>query len=241
MSRQSDINQKMRMILVDWIVEIHLKYKLQAQTLWLTVNILDRYLEKEQVLRAKLQLVGVCALLIASKHEEIYPPQVKDCVYVTDYAYSKNEVLSMETTILNTLDFAISIPTGYHFFCRYLNCIKASDLTRHMASYFAERNLQESDMLCLLPHKFAAAAIYAALKQQNGTILDLENATIWTTALQEESGFTANDLESCAKVIIRHVQEDPQTASKRKLIATKQKYSKDNYSGVAQLELSNFA
>ena len=240
MSRQSDINQKMRMILVDWIVEIHLKYKLQAQTLWLTVNILDRYLEKEQVLRAKLQLVGVCALLIASKHEEIYPPQVKDCVYVTDYAYSKNEVLSMETTILNTLDFAISIPTGYHFFCRYLNCIKASDLTRHMASYFAERNLQESDMLCLLPHKFAAAAIYAALKQQNGTISDLENATIWTTALQEESGFTANDLESCAKVIIRHVQEDPQTASKRKLIATKQKYSKDNYSGVAQLELLNF-
>ena len=231
----------MRMILVDWIVEIHLKYKLQAQTLWLTVNILDRYLEKEQVLRAKLQLVGVCALLIASKHEEIYPPQVKDCVYVTDYAYSKNEVLSMETTILNTLDFAISIPTGYHFFCRYLNCIKASDLTRHMASYFAERNLQESDMLCLLPHKFAAAAIYAALKQQNGTILDLENATIWTTALQEESGFTANDLESCAEVIIRHVQEDPQTASKRKLIATKQKYSKDNYSGVAQLELLNFA
>lgn len=241
MSRQGDINQKMRMILVDWIVEIHLKYKLQAQTLWLTVNILDRYLEKEQVLRAKLQLVGVCALLIASKHEEIYPPQVKDCVYVTDYAYSKNEVLSMETTILNTLDFAISIPTGYHFFCRYLNCIKASDLTRHMASYFAERNLQESDMLCLLPHKFAAAAIYAALKQQNGTILDLENATIWTTALQEESGFTANDLESCAEVIIRHVQEDPQTASKRKLIATKQKYSKDNYSGVAQLELLNFA
>lgn len=226
--------------MVDWIVEIHLKYKLQAQTLWLTVNILDRYLEKEQVLRAKLQLVGVCALLIASKHEEIYPPQVKDCVYVTDYAYSKNEVLSMETTILNTLDFAISIPTGYHFFCRYLNCINASDLTRHMASYFAERNLQESDMLCLLPHKFAAAAIYAALKQQNGTIFDLESAIIWTTALHEESGFTANDLESCAKVIIRHVQEDPQTASKRKLIATKQKYSKDNYSGVAQLELLNF-
>ena len=240
MSRQNDINHKMRMILIDWIVEIHLKYKLQAQTLWLAVNILDRYLEKEQVLRAKLQLVGVCALLIASKHEEIYPPEVKDCVYVTDYAYSKNEVLSMETTILNKLDFAISIPTGYHFFCRYLNCIKASDLTRHMASYYAERNLQESDMLGVLPHKFAAAAIYAALKQQNGTTSELRSAVIWTTALQEESGCTAHDLESCARVIIRHVQEDPQTASRRKLIATKQKYSKGHFSGVSQLELLNF-
>jgi G2/mitotic-specific cyclin-B, other len=240
MSRQSDINHKMRMILVDWIIEIHLKYKLQAQTLWLTVNILDRYLEKEQVLRAKLQLVGVCALLIASKHEEIFPPEVKDCVYVTDYAYSKNEVLSMETTILNKLDFAISIPTGYHFFCRYLNCIKASDLTRHMASYYAERNLQEPDMLSVLPHKFAAAAIYAALQQQNGRISELKSSSVWTTALQEESGYTANDLESCARVIIRHVQEDPQTASRRKLIATKQKYAKPSYSEVSQLEVLNF-
>ena len=226
MSRQKDINQKMRMILVDWIIEIHVKYKLHAQTLWLTVNILDRYLERIEVMRARLQLVGVSALLIASKHEEIYPPTVEDCVFVTDDAYTKHEILAMETLILNLLDYKISVPTGYHFFIRYLNCIKASENTRHLASYYAERNLQESDMLNVLPHIFSAAAVYAALHQQNGTIPGLRTATVWTTALQEETGCTVKDLEVCARTIIKHVGEDPLTASRRQLVAAKRKYSK---------------
>ena len=77
----------MRGILVDWLIEVHNKFKLHAQTLWLCVNILDRYLEKVDVQRTKLQLVGVTALLIAAKFEEIYPPEIKDCVYITDFAY----------------------------------------------------------------------------------------------------------------------------------------------------------
>lgn len=89
MNRQPDINEKMRAILIDWLVEVHLKFKLVPETLYLTVNLIDRYLEKVEVMREKLQLIGVTAMLIASKYEEIYAPEVQDFVYITDKAYSK--------------------------------------------------------------------------------------------------------------------------------------------------------
>ena len=237
MKHQKDINQKMRSILIDWLVEVHNRFKLQPQTLWLCVNILDRYLEQVQTLRSKLQLVGVTALLIASKYEEIYPPEVKDCVYITDYAYDRQEVLAMETMILNKLEYKVCIPTGYHFLIRYLNSIQASDRTRHLASYYAERNLQESDMLLVRPHKFAASALYAALKQQNDQYPSLSKAIVWTKVLQEESGLAEKDLKDCARVIVKHVGEEPETASKRRLVATKKKYASDKYAAISTLSL----
>ena len=63
--KQADINERMRSILVDWLVDVHLKFKLRSETLFLTVHIIDRYLSKEQTTRNKLQLVGVTAMLIA--------------------------------------------------------------------------------------------------------------------------------------------------------------------------------
>ena len=90
---QTDINEKMRAILVDWLIEVHYKFKLLPETLFLTINLIDRYLERVQVHRTKLQLVGVTSMLIASKYEEIYAPEVKDFVYITDRAYSKEEIL----------------------------------------------------------------------------------------------------------------------------------------------------
>ena len=84
MARQKDINEKMRGVLVDWLIEVHLKFKLLPETLYLTINLIDRFLAKEQISRQRLQLVGVTAMLIASKYEEIYPPEIKDFVFVTD-------------------------------------------------------------------------------------------------------------------------------------------------------------
>lgn len=90
----------MRAILVDWLVEVHLKFKLVPETLYLTVNLIDRYLELVQVPRQKLQLIGVTAMLIASKYEEIYAPEVRDFVYITDRAYTKEEILDQEFDML---------------------------------------------------------------------------------------------------------------------------------------------
>ena len=105
MKRQPDVNEKMRAILVDWLVEVHLKFKLVPETLYLTVNLIDRYLAQVTVMREKLQLIGVTAMLIASKYEEIYAPEVQDFVYITDRAYSKSEILECEFSMLSALDF----------------------------------------------------------------------------------------------------------------------------------------
>lgn len=76
MQAQPDINEKMRAILVDWLVDVHLKFKLRAPTLFLAVNLIDRYLARKVVMRQQLQLVGVSAMLLASKYEEVYAPEV---------------------------------------------------------------------------------------------------------------------------------------------------------------------
>jgi hypothetical protein len=79
----------MRRILVDWLIDVHMKFKLLPETLFLTINLVDRYTEVTQIKRKNYQLIGVTCMLIASKYEEIYPPFIKDFIYITDQAYSK--------------------------------------------------------------------------------------------------------------------------------------------------------
>ncbi len=245
MDQQTDINRKMRSILVDWLVDVHNRFKLQPLTLWLTVNILDRYLMEVQTVRSKVQLVGVSALFIACKYEEIFPPFLKDCVTITDNTYKPVDVLAMERQILVTLNYNIFVPTGYHFLTRYLNCINASESLRHLASYYAERNLQEYDSLNQEPHMVAATAIFAAMCQQEEavgrrirTMEELE--AVWKH-LAIETGFRGETLLTYAKLMVRHVSEEPETASKRRLTACKKKYSYPKYLNVSALPLPSLS
>ena len=92
--KQPHINETMRCILVDWLVEVHYKFKLFPETLYLTVNLLDRFLSKskESITKRDLQLVGVTALLISSKYEEMYIPELRDLTYICDGAYTEAKV-----------------------------------------------------------------------------------------------------------------------------------------------------
>ena len=115
---QHDINPVMRGILVDWLVEVAEEYKLSQENLFLSTNYVDRFLSVMPVLRGRLQLVGVTCMLIASKYEEIFAPQVEDFVYITDSTYSAAEVLQMEVTVLNALHFNLTAVTPYCFLKR---------------------------------------------------------------------------------------------------------------------------
>ncbi|KAJ0963837.1 hypothetical protein J5N97_028959 [Dioscorea zingiberensis] len=95
MSDQFDINERMRAILIDWLIEVHYKFDLMDETLYLTVNIIDRFLARQTVVRKKLQLVGVTAMLLACKYEEISVPVVDDLILISDRAYTRSEVLEM--------------------------------------------------------------------------------------------------------------------------------------------------
>lgn len=81
------------------------------ETLYLTVNLIDRFLEAKQVTRKHLQLVGVTAMLVASKYEEIWAPEVRDFVYISDRAYTRDQILNMEKIMLNCLRFNLTVPS----------------------------------------------------------------------------------------------------------------------------------
>lgn len=237
----------MRTILVDWLLEVHYKFKLVPQTLWLCVSILDRYLEKVPVERTKLQLVGVASLLLACKYEESGPPEVKDCIFITDYAYDRSEILAMERSILTKLNYELCVPTGYHFLTKYLQITNGSDKLKFVSYYFAERNLQEYDVLDDKPHVFAAASLYLALSQMSQSnitqLFELEGTgiealpSVWTPELVQETKLTEAELIPIAQRMLGHIAEEPVTASKRLLIAARKKYNVDKYFYVSSLLL----
>ena len=76
MDMQTDINPKMRAILLDWLVEVHGKFELMPETLYLTISIIDRFLSTQIVPRREVQLVGITSMLLACKYEEIWAPEV---------------------------------------------------------------------------------------------------------------------------------------------------------------------
>ncbi|KAG7264306.1 hypothetical protein CRUP_020992 [Coryphaenoides rupestris] len=154
MKKQPDITTSMRAILVDWLVEVGEEYKLQNETLYLAVNYIDRFLSSMSVLRGKLQLVGTAAMLLASKFEEIYPPEVAEFVYITDDTYTKKQVLRMEHLVLKVLSFDLAAPTINQFLAQYL--------LHHSAGkrYLAELSLVDCEpFLKYLPSHTAAAAL----------------------------------------------------------------------------------
>nr|GMD26003.1 G2/mitotic-specific cyclin S13-7-like isoform X1 [Ipomoea batatas] len=115
MAAQPEINAKMRAILVDWLVEVHRKFELMPETFYLTINLIDRFLSMKTVPRKELQLVGISAMLIACKYEEIWAPEVNDFIMISDNAYVRAQVLTMEKTILGKLEWYLTVPTPYVF------------------------------------------------------------------------------------------------------------------------------
>lgn len=113
-----EISARMRAILVDWLVQVHSRFQLLQETLYLTVAVLDRFLQVQPVSPRKLQLVGVTAMLVACKYEEMYAPEVGDFAYITDNAFSTAQILEMEQLVLRTLNFALGRPLPLHFLRR---------------------------------------------------------------------------------------------------------------------------
>jgi len=159
MESQKEINGKMRAILIDWLIEVHMKYKMRVETLFLACSIIDRYLSAVQVVRRRLQLVGVVAMLIAAKFEEINPPQVDDFVYITDRAYTKEDVLAEECAMLAALGFRVASATAAHFLKRLTVVNRCNDEHSALVQYVTELALVELQFVRFAPSRLAAAAV----------------------------------------------------------------------------------
>lgn len=156
---QSDINEKMRAILFDWLVDVHLKWKLSAETLYLTFNLIDRYLALKPTLREELQCVGVSALLIACKYEEIYFPEIVDFREITDNTFSKEQILKKELDILSKLEFDVTVPSALRFFEICNIYLKLEGRDKSCALYLLELAAFDYQMLKYKPSLIAASCL----------------------------------------------------------------------------------
>jgi cyclin B len=226
MANQVDINEKMRSILLDWLVEVHRMFKLLPETLFLAVNLIDRFLEVKSVARDKLQLVGVTAMLIASKYEEIYAPECNDFVYISDGAYSKEMILNMESNILSSLQFNLNAPSPLHFLRRYSKAA-ASDYTIHtLCKYLIELTVMDMKLLKYPPSSLAAGAVYIARKMTG-------KAPLWTPTLAHYTTLSEADVREVALEMNALLKKTGRSTLK----AIKKKYALPKYGEVANMAI----
>ena len=155
MKNQTDMNEKMRAMLIDWIIDVHFKFKLKADTLFLTVWLIDKYLSLKKIKRNKLQLIGVTCMLIACKYEEIYSPEVFDFVYITENSYEKKDIINLELEILTLLDFNITVPTSNSFYEIISSSLSFSTQEFFLGKYLLEMFLLDYRSLKYKPSEIA--------------------------------------------------------------------------------------
>uniref|UniRef100_A0A663F233 Cyclin B1 n=1 Tax=Aquila chrysaetos chrysaetos TaxID=223781 RepID=A0A663F233_AQUCH len=190
------INGNMRAVLMDWLVQVQLKFRLQQETLYLAVAVTDRFLQDNLVSKKMLQLVGTTAMFIASKYEEMFPPHIGDFAYITDHSYTKLQIYQMEMKILQALDFGVSFPLPPHFL-RRISKVSEMDFQQHwLAKYLMELSILDYDMVHLLPSKTAAAACCLALQL---------TGCEWTPTLQSCMSYTESDLLPVMRHIAKNV------------------------------------
>ncbi|URE28317.1 Cyclin, C-terminal domain, partial [Musa troglodytarum] len=215
MDSQVEINAKMRAILADWLIEVHYKFELMPETLYLTFHIIDRYLSMETVLRRELQLVGVSAMLIASKYEEIWAPEA-------NRAYTREQILGMEKGILNKLEWNLTVPTAYVFLVRFLKAASCDKEVEHLAFFFSELALTQYSMLMYCPSMVAASAVYAAR-------CTVKKTPLWTERLVRHTGFSEQQLLDCTGILV----DSHSLAPESKLKIVYKKYAREQFGAVA--------
>lgn len=158
MDHQSEIQWSMRAILMDWLVQVHTRFNLLPETLFLCQNYVDRFLSSKVVSLGKLQLVGATALFVAAKYEEINCPSVHEIVYMVDNGYTAEEILKAERFMLAMLNFELGWP-GPMSFLRRISKADDYDLeTRTLAKYFLEITIMDERFVGSPPSFLAAGA-----------------------------------------------------------------------------------
>ncbi|XP_074042349.1 G2/mitotic-specific cyclin-B-like [Leptinotarsa decemlineata] len=224
------ITPEMREILVDWLVEVHLKFKMHLETLHMCVSLIDRYIQDKQVGRGIYQLVGASALLIAAKYEEYHSPCLSDLKFLCGNVYSGRKILQMERDILNKLDFGLGRPLSIHFLRRYNKIAKVCSIHHIMGEYMLELALIEYDMSHVKPSLQAAAVCCLSI----GILSDVSDLSkLWTPTLVCYTGYEYAEFEEVliclANILIK--------SSAPRFHTIRRKYAGPNYANISSSSL----
>lgn len=204
MESQPELKWSYRSTLIDWIVQVHSRFQLLPETLYLTVNIIDRFLSKKAVTLNRFQLVGAAALFIAAKYEEINCPTLKDIIYMLDNVYSREDILKAERFMIDTLDFEIGWPGPMSFLRRISKADDYEYDIRTLAKYLLETTLMDPKMTAA-PPSWLAAGSYFLSKVILGSN-DWKNKHIYYSGYTQEQIFPLATviLENCRYAETRH-------------------------------------
>jgi len=211
----STITPKMRAVLFDWMTQVQQEFKLVQETLFLSFSIVDRFLavSGRHVFRSQLQLLGVTAMFVAAKIEEIYAPELNDFVYITDHTYTSEEIRHMEVRLLAGLDWDFSAPRPLNFLRRYSRAGRASGLVHAAAKFLLELAVQDYRLVACPPSLQAAAALHLSLRLLGG-------GEGWSTSLIHYSGYSSAQLLPASSLLHSTLAAAPQA----KLQAVRTKY-----------------
>ncbi|KAM4677406.1 G2/mitotic-specific cyclin-B2-like [Discoglossus pictus] len=220
-----EINERMRAILVDWLVQVHSRFQLLQETLYMGIAIMDRFLQVQPVSRSKLQLVGVTSFLVASKYEEMYTPEISDFVYITDYAYTSAQIREMEMIILRELKFDLGRPLPLHFLRRASKSCNADAEQHTLAKYLMELTLVDYDMVHFNPSEIAAAALCLSQK--------ILGQGRWGPTQQYYTGYAEENLLLVMKHMAKNVVKVNKNQTKH--VAVRNKYASSKLMKISTL------
>ena len=226
MDIQKDINHQMRAILVDWLVEVHFRFKLKNETLFQTVRIIDTYLSMSPIIRARLQLLGIAALLISCKSQEIYYPQLNEFIDITDGAYVKSDLVEMEAHILKVLNFNIMSPTSNDFYNIIAKAFNFDQKQYFFGRYFLESSLVDYQMIKYSSSVIAVSCAYIVMKYFS--INNYKN-------LYSKDVIKENCPEKVIKIATKEICFLVRNLNNSPLRAVKEKFSLPQFLNVAQL------
>lgn len=194
MANQDELRWEMRSVLIDWVVQVHQRFNLLPETLFLTVNYIDRFLSRRRVSLLRFQLVGAVALFIAAKYEEINCPTVQEVAYMADNAYSIEDFLKAERFMIDVLEFDMGWPGPMSFLRRTSKADDYDYETRTLAKYFLEITIMDHRFVASQPSWLAAGAHYLLRK--------MLNKGSWTDAHVFYSGYTEEQLKPLARIMM---------------------------------------
>ena len=162
-------------------------------------------------------------MLLASKYEEIWAPEVRDFVYILDKAYTREQILSMEKDMLNTLGFHLTVPTPYQFMSRFSRLPTPTSNSSSSPPSSSRARCPDYSMLKHWKFLLAASAVYVAMK----TLGKGE----WNEVMEAHTRYTEAEIRPCANAMAR-LQRKSASAS---LSAVHKKYSNPKFMEVARL------
>lgn len=162
MDHQESLRWDLRGVLVDWLIEVHTRFHLVPETIFLAVNIVDRFLSTKIVELDRLQLVGITAMFIASKYEEVLSPHIHNFKHVADDGFSEEEILKAERYVLAALNYDLSYPNPLNFLRRISKADNYDIQCRTLAKYLLEISLLDHRFMKYPPSHIAASSMYLA-------------------------------------------------------------------------------